>query len=162
MHSKLACALHCQKNRSSLAQYGSRQHPHSCICKAADCLEKAILGSNHPGVVLSTSHQCLGNAIASPCWGKNQKKCLEADVGQQGKDMQGSVIAIFDVQTHLKHVPLGLPIISAAALALTGVAALVFAMRRRTWEHELPSEFGDDTESQTQFLTSQISSKLDC
>jgi len=148
MHAKQACALHCQKNRSSLAQYGSLANPHSCVCKADDCLDKAIPGSKHPWVVLSTSHQCLGNAVSPPCWGVNQKKCLEAD-----KDMQGKMISVFDTQTHLKHVPLGLPIISVAAIALTCVAALVLAMRRHNWEHESPSDFGKDTESQAQVLT---------
>jgi len=159
MRSKQDCALHCQKNRSSLAQYGSLGNPHSCVCKAADCLDKAIPGSKHPWVVLSTSHQCLGNDVTPPCWGVNQTKCLEAD-------MQGKIINVFDTQTHLQHVPLGLPIISAAAIALTCVAALVLAMRRHTWEHESASDFGKDTESQAQVLTeSQIrfltSGKLD-
>eukprot|EP00419_Tripos_fusus_P002878 CAMPEP_0172698504 /NCGR_PEP_ID=MMETSP1074-20121228/29522_1 /TAXON_ID=2916 /ORGANISM="Ceratium fusus, Strain PA161109" /LENGTH=286 /DNA_ID=CAMNT_0013519555 /DNA_START=78 /DNA_END=938 /DNA_ORIENTATION=+ len=161
MRSKLACALHCQKNRSSLAQYGSWENPHSCICKSADCLEKPLPGSKHLGAVLSTSHQCLGNAIAPPCWGVNQLKCLEADVVQEGKDMQGMMISAFDVQTHFTHAPWQFPIFIAAAISLTLLATLALAIRRRTWEHESPNGCDDDTESQAQFLASQISCELD-
>jgi len=161
MRSKLACALHCQKNRSSLAQYGSWENPRSCTCKSDDCLEKPIPGSKHPGAVLSTSHQCLGNVIAPPCWGVNQSKCLEADVVQEGRDMQGMMISAFDVQTHFLHVPREFPIISAAATALTLLAALALAMQRRTWEQEPPNGVGDDTESQAQVLTSLISCERD-
>jgi len=156
MHSKQACALHCQKNRSALAQYGAWQNPHSCICKVADCLEKPIPGSEHPGVVLSTSHQCLGNAVAPPCWGVNQTKCLEADLVQEGNYMQG-MISIFDLEVNLKHVPVGLPIISASALALTFAGALVFGMRRHNWERESLGDFEDCIESQARFLTSSKS-----
>lgn len=154
MRSKQACALHCQRNRSSLAQYGALLNPHSCVCKVADCLEKALPGSEHPGVVLSTSHQCLGNVVAPPCWGVNQTKCLEADLVQEGKYMQDMMISVFDVQINLRRVPLGLPIISAAALALTCVAAVVFGMRRRTWERESLCDVEDGMESQARFLSS--------
>jgi len=103
----------------------------------------------------------LGNAIAPPCWGVNQLKCLEADVVQEGKDMQGMMISAFDVQTHFTHAPWQFPIFIAAAISPTLLATLALAIRRRTWEHESPNGCDDDTESQAQFLASQISCELD-
>jgi len=67
--------------------------------------------------------------------------------------MQG-MISVFDLQINLKHVPFGLPIISASALALTCVGALVSGMRRHTWERESLGDFEDCMESQARFLTS--------
>jgi len=75
--------------------------------------------------------------------------------------MQGMMISAFDVQTHFLHVPREFPIISAAATALTLLAALALAMQRRTWEQEPPNGVGDDTESQAQVLTSLISCERD-